>query len=1226
MAPARSVGLQPVLAGAGAGLLAVAAVVFVFFTFADDLALRALVTGVVTALTVGAAVLLRSRGLRSSAEAVAALAVVLALVDVELALSAWALDPVGAAAARATLLAVVLVGLGVVGERARVRAWVTGAVVLGPLVPLVAAPAAQASWGWAVALLVTACLTAVAGPVAAAAGARVGGTLGAERGFLGVVRTVAVLLAVLVGLTVPAPPGLPGGAGAALVALGAALVATLLRVTTGERRWYAVGGAAAVLAGALLGTGDGVGFVGLAPALGALAWVVVLVLTGRRVSAGVLRVPVPPIGRSDALLGGAVVVLVMAGPALALAGLRAAEVLVTPTAGTSAVRDAAPLGVGVLSAGLAGEGTAPGTVGATLLDGTLVGLLSVLVVLLVAARLPLRTSRTAPPLLGGTPRLGTAPLVVTGRALAPWAALALVLTLALDPRLAGVMSLVLLGLLAAALLVVTARPAAAAAPAGTDPSAGAPSPGAVVRAVRRGLGRALRPVARLVPGARTAVRHGLLPVGRSERRAAHAAAVAGTVLVLVLLVAGSWVARPTATAGAVVVGLLLLATRAAAPRSLHAPLVGVAYGYALLVLGVTLAWSGAGTVVVLCGVSGVASLAALAVTLAPRVDRDSWWAVLGVTAVPFGLGVLTVVDERSTWSVAACLAMLALEVVLVGSRRPGSVTALRVLAAALVLPTAAVAVVSAGALVLPGSGSPVVLPVVAVLVAAALAGARPLAARLDLGAGRVAVEASAAVTGAIAVGLAYGRPAAGPTIAVAVLLLLAVGAGLAARDRDRRGEWWLAAVLGTAALWTALAAAEVGLVEAYTAPPALAAVVVGALLARRARRWWELAGAGLVLLVVPSVLVLGAAPGAGDVRASLLVVAGAVSVAGAVLLRQGTTAGGVAPAATTRSAWRRAGALRLAGAAVLAAVAGTGESLHVAHVPGGGALSVLGFAWALAAGGVALGAGLVAARAASGRGAVAARRWAVAPALTLVVVGAVANVRPLWGVIATVWLVEVALLAVLVVGVRRAVRGRLDLPPAWFLWLLALVAAIGAWSPRELRVEVFSLPLGAGLLVAGYLALAAGTAGTAGTASAAAGGPSGLPTARAARPLGGWPVGVVGSWRTLAPGLLALVGPSVLATYTDARTWRAMLVVVLALAAVLVGTRKHLAAPFLLGVAVLPVEILVVFVSQLGTRISAGPWMLTLAAAGGLLLIIATYYERRIAAYDGAAAYVRDLR
>jgi hypothetical protein len=376
---------------------------------------------------------------------------------------------------------------------------------------------------------------------------------------------------------------------------------------------------------------------------------------------------------------------------------------------------------------------------------------------------------------------------------------------------------------------------------------------------------------------------------------------------------------------------------------------------------------------------------------------------------------------------------------------------------------------------------------------------------------------------------------------------------------------------------------------------------------------------------------MGAAPGAGDVRAPVLVVAGAVTVLAAVVLGRGTGERG----------WRRAAALRLAGAGVLAATGGTVESLHVAHAPGGGAVFLLGFAWALAAGAVALGAGLVGARVAPrGRGAALARRWAVAPTAALVVVGTVANVRPVWGVIATVWLVEVALLVLLVVGVRRAVRGRLDLPPAWFTWSLALVAAIGAWWPRELRVEVFSLPLGAGLLVAGYLALAAGTTAVPGTAggdpgavagpgnpggSHAAPAPGGSPV-RTTPTLAGWPVGFAGSWRTLAPGLLALLGPSVLATYTDARTWRAVLVIVLALAAVLVGTRTHLAAPFLLGVAVLPVEILVVFVSQLGTRISAGPWMLTLAAAGGLLLIIATYYERRIAAYDGAAAYVRDLR
>ena len=1224
-AETRSVGLQPVLAGAGAGLLAVAAVVFVFFTFADDLGLRALVTGVVTALTVGAAVLLRSRGLRSSAEAVAALAVVLAVVDVELVLQAWPLDAAGAALARAALVAAVVAVLGVVGARARVRAWLTSAVVLGPLVPLLAAPAAHAVWGWAVALLATACLTTPARPVAETAGPRVGSALTAERAVLGVVRTAAVPLAVLVGLAVPGPPGLPAGSGAALVALGGALVATLLRHATRERRWYAIGGAAAVLAGALLGTGGEVAWIGLVPALAAAAWLALLAVTAPR---GARASGASVVGRSDALLSGAVVALAATTPAVAVAGLRAVEVLVTATAGIPVVLTDAPLGVGVLAA--SGEGVAPGASGAALLDGTLVGLLAGIVVLAVGARLALRTPRPVPPAAGTVPpvagavRLGAAPVVRTGRVLAPWLVLVLVLALVLDPRLAGVTSLALLAVLAGALVVATARPVAASAH----------DPGATVRAVRRGAGRALRPLTRRVPDARAAVRLHVLPVGRAERRAWRTAAVAGAGAAVVLLVAGSWVARPTATVGALVVGALLLAARAAAPRGLHAALVGTAYAYVLLVLGTTLAWAGLPTVAVLCTVSGVASLVALAVTLVARVERDTWRAVLGVTAVPFGLGVLTVVDERSAWSVGACAAMLALEAVLVASRRPGSTTALRGIAAALVLPTAAVAVVSAGAVALPGSGSPVVLPVVAVLVAAALAAARPVTARLDLTAGRVPVEASAGVTGAIAVGLAFGRPAAGPAVAVAVLLVLAAGTGLAAREPDRRGEWWLTAGLATAALWTALAATEVGLVEAYTAPPALAAVVTGALLARRVRRWWGLVTAGLVLLVVPSVLVLGAAARAGDVRASVLVVAGAGAVVGAALLGRGTPAGG---------GWRAAAALRLAVAGVLAATAGTVESLHVAHVAGGGAVFAVGLAWALAAGGVALGAGLVAARVAPARAAGTVRRWAVAPAAALVVVGAVANVRPVWGAIATVWAVEVALLVLLVVGVRRAVRGVHDLPPAWCTWLLALAAAIGAWSPRELRVEVFSLPLGAGLLVAGYLALAAGTTAArgaggdgapaddgasgagAGAGAGAGTGPGGA-VRRATPSLGGWPLGFAGSWRTLAPGLLAVVGPSVLATYTDARTWRAVLVVVLALAAVLVGTRAHLAAPFLLGVAVLPVEILVVFVSQLGTRISAGPWMLTLAAAGGLLLIIATYSERRIAASGGAASYLRDLR
>jgi hypothetical protein len=85
------------------------------------------------------------------------------------------------------------------------------------------------------------------------------------------------------------------------------------------------------------------------------------------------------------------------------------------------------------------------------------------------------------------------------------------------------------------------------------------------------------------------------------------------------------------------------------------------------------------------------------------------------------------------------------------------------------------------------------------------------------------------------------------------------------------------------------------------------------------------------------------------------------------------------------------------------------------------------------------------------------------------------------------------------------------------------------------------------------------------------------------------------------------------------------MVIAFALGAVLVGLRGKLAAPFWLGIVVLPVEIVVVFATRLGGRISAGAWMTTLAVAGALLLFIAMYSERRLAKYGGAAAYLRDF-
>ena len=105
-----------------------------------------------------------------------------------------------------------------------------------------------------------------------------------------------------------------------------------------------------------------------------------------------------------------------------------------------------------------------------------------------------------------------------------------------------------------------------------------------------------------------------------------------------------------------------------------------------------------------------------------------------------------------------------------------------------------------------------------------------------------------------------------------------------------------------------------------------------------------------------------------------------------------------------------------------------------------------------------------------------------------------------------------------------------------------------------------------------------------------------------------------------------MVSASVVATFTDPLTWRAILVMVIALAAILWGASSRLAAPFLIGLIVLPIENVFVFAVQLGRGIEAMPWWITLAVVGAVLLIIAVTSERRAGEGRGVVARVRDLR
>src|SRR5690606_30143122 len=130
----------------------------------------------------------------------------------------------------------------------------------------------------------------------------------------------------------------------------------------------------------------------------------------------------------------------------------------------------------------------------------------------------------------------------------------------------------------------------------------------------------------------------------------------------------------------------------------------------------------------------------------------------------------------------------------------------------------------------------------------------------------------------------------------------------------------------------------------------------------------------------------------------------------------------------------------------------------------------------------------------------------------------------------SIWAMWTLMLALLTLMLVTAARGpRTTLPPVWFLFAVSFVTAVVAWSPRDLRVEWFSLPLGAFLIMAGVCAM------------------RGRPAdAATPRTLGSWPSGWEGSWALLGPGIVTMMSASIVATFTDPLTWRAILVMVLA--------------------------------------------------------------------------------
>ncbi|MGO2746593.1 SCO7613 C-terminal domain-containing membrane protein [Microbacterium sp.] len=1121
--PRSSATVQSVLAIAGAGLFAIAALIFTFLNpDLSDRGIRSVVVGLVSLVFLGGAWFLARRGLQFSAEAVGALGLVFVGLDI------YAFAQVGSGAAATWLLAALATALAgalmlAAGRISQITVWAWGALLGIALVPAMLGYAAGSPFVSALGHLGSAFLAAALVEKWPLVGQR----------SLTALQLIAVLSAIPLAVL-----GAFSFANTAVMMLAVSAIFALIAVHAvfASRHllrgwWSLVVGAASTTALVLAVSSPVAQYASewlpaAVPTAAAFAFAVVAAAPAART-----------VLRSARAVGGVLVLGMISLVPFAMAAATAMDAVASVMRGRNAVVNAEPwnwapsLGMLGIAAGLALFG------------------------ILARARLRVFAAVTDAVAIGAA---GVAVLMVGCASL-----LVLPARLALLLGVAGVASIAL---------------------------------------------RTMKPL-REAP----AVNRAVLLIG------IHAAIVVGLLI--------SWLDPRTAPlAGVGVIAALALAGSVlpARARFVH---IGAGFAYALVCAAQALGQTALGSVAVLCLVASAGLITAIIVTFLPRVRARDWYAVLGVASIPFVAGIVQVVFERSGWTALSTSLMFALSLSLLLTRRPGLGIVLRTAASAMLVPTVAVVVVCLGAQVLAVSASPVTLPIIAALVALVLPSTtliRDALRRNGLSAdaataARAAIESSALLTGAIAVVLALARDAAGLGTTFLVLVILGVGAAGSAIFTHRRYGWWVAGAAFTGALWCVWTMNGVDLLEAYLLPPALAAVLTAVILAARApnRNRLDVRGlyaAGLGVAIVPSLVLLVIAPADAGDGVGVPWRAIALLAAGGVLLGVGAR---LAPQGRKLAPQRREGERRrLASlapatfvAAGVAAVAGPVQGIRLGLGVDGAPLHGAGlFAVCFAASGIAaiilLGAGHgIRSRARAGSR-VRRTRWLFAPAVFALAGGTWCAIERDWASIWLMWALMIGILALMLASALRA--RRTALPPVWFLFGLAFVTAVVAWSPRDLRVEWFSLPLGAFLLLAGIHGLRqSGVADGARWST--------------------WPAGRTGSWPLLGPGIITMMSASIVATFTDPLTWRAILVMVLALVAIMAGAAKRLAAPFILGMLVLPIENVFVFAVQIGRGIESMPWWITLAVIGAVLLIIAVTYERRNGAADTMVARLRDL-
>jgi hypothetical protein len=494
---------------------------------------------------------------------------------------------------------------------------------------------------------------------------------------------------------------------------------------------------------------------------------------------------------------------------------------------------------------------------------------------------------------------------------------------------------------------------------------------------------------------------------------------------------------------------------------------------------------------------------------------------------------------------------------------------------------------------------------------------------------RIVWDASTALVAVLGLFAAVGAPADARWLSLLVLavaaLVLASGEGeILQGDRARHHIAWAAIPLGLAALWTLLADGGVTTVEAYTAP------VAGLLAALAALFVWRrpvptgradgrtiLAAAALTVLVLPSVVMSGAA------------VSGPNLLRPAALLLGGLAVGALAAAWPT--VIRGLPLRRILVATSLVAIAGTGlvrglgellraGSYGIPDMPSGwgngddGAppwvLVLLGREpWAAIGPLIEPWTGLAAAalvvlaivwmRERDDRMPRAAELAIVLAVIVFALPALIITLRQDLPTLAP-------FIAVVVLSIVSIVAAAHDAPPLGRLvrWTamgaaLVITAAVLVSVPRltggaPYEADILTVIVGSALVVGGLIDLGR-------------------------RP-------ALRSWPALGPGLIVALVPSLLADYGQTTIARIILLGIAAIAVLLFGVLRKLQAPVIIGAVVLLLHALAQLWPWISDLYSVIPWWLWVGVGGILLIVVAATYEKRIRDARAVARSIRSLR